>query len=183
MEDVHTRWRRNKGWPTKKKASANSANIAKRWANRNEKQKETSATSVDEEVRVSESGPSTSTSTTQRKLDYFTVVDQGTKETAQVPTTSEFYIIHKDFWEDLVKSAVCKTCCQGQLKLHFRENQGFVKKVVATCDACQEIICQTYTSPRVTTDATGSTRPPFITNRKIVDAFLDIGTGVSSFSV
>lgn len=171
MHEIHSRWRTPKG--SRKKGAAARANALKRWAGRPNPSASTT---------TNPQASNTSTSTSGRKISTFSKkkenLDTSTESIeSDIGEAGEYLLIHKSFWNPFVERMMCEDCKINDGHVKFTEQHGFVNKVVVRCQSCHEIMCQGYTSPRVTSDDAKSSRPPFTCNRKVVDAFLDIGTG------
>lgn len=177
MEQEHSKWRKAKGRKSrnkKKTAETNRQKSLMRWS------KTTEAATVDNtESEVRSVTPTGRPSTSARKMQYFTQGDGSQEELGEDRIESAvFLLVHRECLENILSSVVCKACKNGKPELLLSENHGFVKKITMKCSVCHDIVVQSYTSPRIPfTEETESTRPPFLCNRKIVDAFLDIGIG------
>lgn len=191
MHRLHSKYRKTKPRTTVTSATRARAAVTRRWelAKSSEAFEPAAPATPAAAASASAAGPSAPQLATHdqesqesgrstRKLDMF--AKEPELQESQVPDNPHpnFLLVHRDAWKALISQAVCKECKEGELAVKFAENHGFVKKISLHCTHCDETISQTYTSPRVT-DITSSKRPPFMCNRKLVDAFLDTGTGTN----
>ncbi|KAK3924126.1 Citrate synthase-lysine N-methyltransferase CSKMT, mitochondrial, partial [Frankliniella fusca] len=99
-------------------------------------------------------------------------------EGKQNVSDDEYFIISGLALIAVAKEFTCKACKQKSLDCRIVNQRGFAFTVKIVCEACEELQVQLDSCPRIT--CKDSTRPPFESNRKLVEAFIRCGRGYNA---
>lgn len=89
----------------------------------------------------------------------------------------EYVLIDSSALSAMVAGLQCPYCQNGELDVTLRSRRGAAFTIVLYCKICDTVHSQTPSSSRIIQD---TLRPPYEINRKIVEAFIQIGSGYTA---
>ena len=92
------------------------------------------------------------------------------------PGNDEYIFMHMQSLCALFSNVLCSECNNKTVSLQTRKKHGFSTQLIVKCEFCDVVLCDTYSSPKITNNKPRG-KAPFDVNRKIVQAFTSFGKG------
>ncbi|GBN49217.1 hypothetical protein AVEN_204301-1 [Araneus ventricosus] len=172
MDTVSRRYRKFKGWPSKRKRLCVS-NISKRWEKNNV---ENSAISVGAEGGLGNEGKEkkNSINLSAAKLE---VLPSTSASTSNAIEKNPYVIMNNSMGSSLLSNKKCDECNMCSLDVRSNGIYGFSLKIEVKYKTREKVFKSIFSSPRDNIDKR------FEENKKLVEAFSKIGKGHAALEV
>lgn len=174
MHRYHSKWRKTKNSRKRKRSKANKKKLNVYWANRkkNTATNGTNVTNCEKQKHEQQKQHVGNMPTSARKLSFF----QKAQENSDT-VSDQYFLVHSSTFANLFPQCYCDLCEQvSTVTFQTSTKKGFAYLFQLVCDNCGEIIKESFSSERISSNKNSS----FDVNRRTVDSFLKKGAGYSA---